>query len=231
VLASCGSAPPPLPSPSVFAFLADGRLVAIDPSHPAIDREVRLTATDDDAAVHLLALDPGRHRLALLSPSTVTIVDARTLVPRAARPLPDGLRYRTLAVEPATGDVLAFGDRAEDGGRSPWLTRVTADGAVAGSWRLRPSGGRTWAPYAAAAGDGLAVVSYHGPDTTGADVVRLDDPGRPRCPPSGGLGCLPEVHGAVGGSGRPPATATPSSPSTRRSPARPAAIPACPAIT
>ncbi len=182
----------------MYALLADRRLLAVSPATASVAGEVRLPGTADDAPAHVVAFDPRGRLLFVLLRDVVAAVDARTLAVRATWTLPAGVQYRTIAVGPAGGDVFAFGDRDEDGGRSPWLTRLDASGAVKGTWRLRRSEARTWTPYAAAvaADEGYAVVSYHGPDTTGADIVRLDDPARPGCAASGS-GCIAEIHGTV----------------------------------
>jgi hypothetical protein len=227
VLASCGSgdAPPtPAPSrdlgsgPTVFALLADHRLVAVAPRAPAVGGEVRLpgTGTSTEVAAHVVAIDPQRRLLRVLGDhDSVTTVDTRTLTVLGTWTLPAGIAYRALAVGSVSGDVFAFGDRAEDGGHSPWLTRLSADGTVKGTGRLRPAAAHDWAIYAAAiaADERYAVVSYHGADTTGADVVRLDGPTPQDCAAPGtnaasapgpaaptstdATGCIAEIHGAV----------------------------------
>lgn len=202
-LASCGGGPPPRElgaGPIVFALLADRRLVAVSPAMAAVVGEVRLPGAGTDAAAHVVAFDARRRLLHVLlpgsgEPDTVTSVDARTLAVRDTWTLPAGIRYRTLVVGPLSGEVFAFGDRADDGGRSPWLSTGK------GNWRLRPSAAHTWTPYAAAvaADERLAVVSYHGPDTTGADLVRLDGPEPQGCATAGvaSTGCVADIHGAV----------------------------------
>lgn len=188
----------------MFAVLADRRLVAVSPGSAVAGGEVRLpgTGTSTEVAAHVVALDPGRRLLrVLVDHETVVSVDARTLAVRDSWTLPAGTAYRTLAVGPVSGDVFAFGDRAEDGGHSPWLVRLSADGTVRGSWRLRPAAAHDWTPYAAAiaADERYAVVSYHGANTTGADVVRLDGPVPQDCtsPRTAVTGCIAEIHGAV----------------------------------
>jgi hypothetical protein len=215
VLASCGSSgSPSRPAPSrdlgtgptVFALLADRRLLAVSPVTAAVGGELRLPGAGADASAHVVAIDPARRLLRVLLPGsedrgTVATVDARTLAVRATWTLPVGIRHRTLVVGPVSGDVFAFGDRDEDGGQSPWLTRISADGTARGSWRLRPSSAHNWAPYAAAvaADERYAVVSYHGSDTTGADIVRLDGQVPQGCAAStvANAGCIAEIHGAV----------------------------------
>lgn len=226
VLTACvSSATPPTPptpavshnlgtGPAVFALLADGRLLVASPVDAAISREVRLARSARGAGepdfAHVLALDARRRVLHVLldvagAGGVVVTVDARTLVVRGTWALPAGIRHRSLAVGPASGAILVFGDRAEAGGRSPWLTRLSVAGAVVGSWRLRPADGRDWRPYAAAvsADERFSVVSYHGERTTGADIVGLDGPERRPCrqPVPAGAGCLAEVHGSVAVSG------------------------------
>jgi hypothetical protein len=75
-------------------------------------------------------------------------------------------------------------------------------GRALGSWLLRPAAGRRWTVYsgAVAPDERHAAVSYHGPDTTGADLVAQSDAGWLPCRagrPAAGTGCDPAVHGRV----------------------------------
>jgi hypothetical protein len=193
----------------VLAITPDGggrviRTVSVGPpgSNPPLTR-------------HALAMDPGRGVLYVLvsdpvAAPTVVALDARTLALRARFRLPRGIAHRAIAAGAGSGRLFVAGDRgarmpdAYGPGppREPVLTVVAHDGRVSGPWALRGDKGRDWIPYAVAAtaDERHIAVSYHGTDTTGADIAELSGGQPAMCRPPDSAdhaGCVAEVHGRV----------------------------------
>jgi hypothetical protein len=109
---------------------------------------------------------------------TLTILDGRTLRPRCRFPLPGGNRYRAVAT---TDDrLIAFGNRPAGERRNAALyTVIDPAGGSPQTRVVRPPRNDWFVQSGAVAENGRdLILSYHGSDTTGADLVRLDDPDR-----------------------------------------------------
>jgi hypothetical protein len=176
-----------------------------------------LAAAPDDKAVVVLVREPapGRDR--------VEVVDAETLETRCSYQLEQGVRYSGLLLG-RSGRLFAFGNKRAGGSRR-WdgvLTILDMEtGAVAASQTLRKAErgkwrgwGTDWFAYGGAlsADERRLVLSYHGRDTSGADLFRIS-PGSgvsasgraerrcrgrgPRWPCGPGRADIPRVHGSV----------------------------------
>lgn len=214
---STGAAPsagPPatpsrLPAGSVLlALLADDRLVAVAPRTGAVVRQTVLPAATAGQTGHLLAVDPtGRQAYALIprqpaAPDQLAVIETRTLSQPSTVPLDPGTHYRSLAVGERTGRLFLFGNRSDATGESAWVSVLDADRRHVGSWMLRPANGHRWTVYSGsvAPDERHLAVSYHGADTTGADVVTSAGAGWSPCGTAtskSGAGCSSDVHGRV----------------------------------
>jgi hypothetical protein len=148
----------------------------------------------------LLAPLPGDQGIVMLQRNAapardvVLMLEARTLRPRCRFPLPKGIRYRAVAT---TQDrVFAFGNRATGDGRKSALYSFIEPGSAAWETHVVRHQSQDWfVQWGAASPDGQsAILTYHGADTTGADLVRLEESadgvsGRPKY--------IGEVHGAA----------------------------------
>jgi hypothetical protein len=113
---------------------------------------------------------PARDKLAIL--------DAGTLRPRCRFILPGGNRYRAVAT---TDDrMIAFGNRpAGEKNNAALYTVIDPAGGSPQTRVVRPPRNDWFVQSGAVAENGRdLILSYHGSDTTGADLVRLDDPDR-----------------------------------------------------
>jgi hypothetical protein len=205
--------------PSVFALLADGRLLVVRPDGSLL-AETRLAPPPpsgaDRAVGHYLVLSSdGRFVLALVpgqpeAPDQLAVVDARSGQAQMTVPLPDTTTFRGLALGPRTGRVYLFGNAGEvvrSPGLDPPAPRQVsvvvavldpADGRIVRGWTVRPADGHDWRVYQGAVSpdERRLFVSYHGPDTTGIDWLELAPDGPQRCPDAArpGRGCL-DAHG------------------------------------
>jgi hypothetical protein len=118
--------------------------------------------------------------------------------------LPGAVTWRRLAVGPRTGRLYLAGDvageRRNELGHVELNVRLlvlSPDGERLSHERIREAVGHDWyVSWLTVAEDETSVlVTYHGSDTTGADIVRLDPvrPCRDRTPESGA--CLARNHG------------------------------------
>jgi hypothetical protein len=135
-------------------------------------------------------------------PDRLDLVDTGTFSVHAALPLEPGLGHRGLVVGARTGRVYLFGNRTEPDGVSAWLIVLDPTGHRVGSWQLYPAEGRHWVVYAGAVSpdERHAVVSYHGEDTSGADVLGWTSGAWAACPPTAADrsdGCVADIHGRV----------------------------------
>ena len=176
-----------------------------------------LAAAPGDRAVVVLVRKPapGRDRVA--------VVDAASLATRCSYPLEADVRYSGLLVG-RSGRLYAFGNR-QAGGSGRWdavLTIVELEtGAVLASETVREAErgkwrgwGTDWFAYGGAlsADERRLILSYHGRDTTGADLFRISAGSRvaasgraerrcrgrgTRWPCGPGRTDIPRVHGAV----------------------------------
>jgi hypothetical protein len=206
------------PPGTIFALLADGRLLALradgstamEPLAPPPPGSGRSTG-------HLMALSHDAQRLYVLVPgdtqqaSSLTVIDATTTRILAQRALGELGVYRALAIGPLTGRLYVFGNRGEtepQPGQDPLAPRQVSvviaqldpdTGAVLAEWLPRQADGYDWRVYqgAVSADERRLYVSYHGSNTTGIDWFDVAADGLHRCPASQrpNFGCI----GAHGG--------------------------------
>lgn len=150
----------------------------------------------DGRIVHVVVSDgPGRH-------SRVVAVDAATLRLRARHPLEAGSVYRSLAIGPRTGHLYLFGNQPSAAGASVVVVRLEeTTGKAVGRWSLHRADRWDWRVYrgVVSADEEQIAISYHGPDTSGADVLSIETGRRIPCwraPPSGS-GCAATAHGRL----------------------------------
>jgi hypothetical protein len=200
------------PRASVAVLLEDNTLLLLDRSGDEI-RRVRLRNAPKQrtmgrylvvGAGRIHALLPGdrRDRLAVLD------FDGQ-VVKKATLPL--GVRFRALAVGGRTQRVFLAGERETAaangfGGRAAAavLVVLSSEGTVVATATLRspqPHAPRVldWRidDLAIAHDERRAFVSYHGPNTGGADMIELADAAPERCSSPARVSCIEDVHGAV----------------------------------
>lgn len=197
---------------AVFAILKNGQLVAAVPDRSHLVGQIRVTESPlARSGFPLLAADQSRRRLYVLTPLThqrdaIVVVNPTRLTVVARWQLPRNVSYRAVVVGSDTGRLYLFGNRrdgrAEMGpGEDALITVLSpSTGDVLQTWTVRRAAGHDWFVYAGAvsAGAHQLVVSYHGPDTTGIDVISLNGAKHTRCRPktprSAGTACL-ATHG------------------------------------
>lgn len=170
---------------TLFVLLTDSRLLRVSEDGEVLSR-VRLGPAPEFASYgSLLAASPnGRtvYALARGKPQRVVAVDRDGTV-AARHPLPAGVTWRRLAVGQRTGRLYLAGDvagaRKNDLGEVELGVRLLVlapDGEKLSLTPIRQPAGRDWyAGWITVAPDESSVlVSYHGSDTTGSDLVRLD---------------------------------------------------------
>lgn len=150
----------------------------------------------------LLASSPnGRTVYALVrgEPAHIAAVVARTGRVRARMALPKGIAFRRLAIGPRTGRVYAIGNAGRRDALSAHLLILSPAGRRVSLTRVREAEGRDWYIHsiAVAPDETRLLVSYHGSNTTGADLIGLD-PVRPCVDrTSKYAACLGRNHGDV----------------------------------
>lgn len=125
---------------------------------------------------------------------------------RARTDLPKGYAYGAVVVSRDRSRIYAIGRRAAPAGAIAVVTVDAARNAVTRTIEVPKAGPADWDVHRAASygrGDRL-IISYHGRDTTGADILTPtgDGTGGAACPPARpNEGCIGVVHGAVVGYG------------------------------
>ena len=121
---------------------------------------------------------------------SIAVLDGRTLRPRCRYPLENGVRYR--AVVTTDDRLIALGNRSAGEKKNAALyTVIDPAGGSPQTHVVRPPSNDWFIESGAVAESGQdLVLAYHGSDTTGADLVKLDD--TERKPTS-----VPSVHGSV----------------------------------
>lgn len=203
--ASSASAPrhPPLALPQgdvTFALLKNGDLVASAPSRDKLIGRNRVTHSHlaQETGFPLLAPGHGEHpRLYVLAPTagrdTIAVVDPTRLRVTERWRLPRSVAYRAVVVGPRSDKLYVFGNRANGKatmglGEDAVVTVVLPhSGEVLWSQTVRRAGGRDWYVYAGGVSpdEKRLLLSYHGADTTGIDVVELAGGSHTRCEPAG----------------------------------------------
>jgi hypothetical protein len=203
----------PTPPPPVVALLADGSLIEIPPNGST--RHLALAAATPpapDAPHHVLALLP-RHRLAALvslqQTTELLIVDTARLRLLRRITLPSGMSFRSIAAG-HSGMLYLFADHAYRGPavggtreEAPLIAALDPTrGKVLWTDLIRAPARHDWLVYRGlvSSNERRAYLSYHGPDTTGADWIALEPNGRiRRCriPTPAGSGCITQAHGDI----------------------------------
>ncbi|MGH3071282.1 MAG: hypothetical protein ACRDNB_03295 [Gaiellaceae bacterium] len=192
---------------TLFVLLTDNRLLRVSGQGEVLSR-TRLAPAADTFASFGNLLDAGPdggtvYALARGARQRVVVIDADGIVvDRIA--LPRQIVWRRLAVGPRTGRLYLAGDvegskKNELGAPelSVHLLVLSPSGERLELTKLRDSGGRDWYVHrlTVASDESSVLVSYHGSDTTGTDVVTLA-PVRP-CADSSPVyaACLAHNHG------------------------------------
>jgi hypothetical protein len=211
-LAGCGGEAgerPPAQRP-VFALLSDRLLLKVSATSGRPLGSVQLGPRSPVAAAvgDYLALSANANSLFALVPATgrdpqrVVEIDAVTLTLPKRHRLPTGIAFRSVELGPRSGRLYLVGNLGSDRRiGAPILVVLDPDSdTVLDRQRVRPARGRRWYVFDAAvsADERYLALSYHGPDATGADWIRLAQ--RPeicadRTP--AWAGCLFEPHGEV----------------------------------
>lgn len=192
-----------------YALLVNGQLAALsrtgrpdfvrlgEPFHPVSSG--RALAIDPSTG-RLYALAYRGQRYALMSCTVPQLHCAQALQ------LPRGLVPRAIVVAPRGGTIYIGANRKDRGGEDSLLVvaRLPAQSGI--TVQLRRSTRFAWTIFDLAVdrrGRRLAV-SYHGQNTTGADVLALRADGEPAVsplgcaePPPPGVACLRLAHGSV----------------------------------
>jgi hypothetical protein len=157
---------------------------------------------------HIVGLSVDRKRVAVLvrgSTTSVVLVDVATGSVIVRRLLAAGLAYHSLAVGPVTGRIYVFSNRDAGPDRGPTkgppsdadITVLAPDlSTVIYAQTVRKADGFDWYVYEGAvdSSETHVLLSYHGPDTTGVDLISVEgnqvvDPCQAL-----GLGCI-QSHG------------------------------------
>jgi hypothetical protein len=161
--------------------LPDGAFTRRESYRVNVARAPVLASTPDGASVAALIRQPAPGR------DSVAIVDPKSLETRCNHPLEAGVRYIGVLLG-RSGRAYAFGMRRASNPRrrhAVLTTLETGTGSVLGTRVLRRAdrGPRRhamdWFIYGAALGTGerSIAVSYHGGNSTGADVFRISPDG------------------------------------------------------
>lgn len=136
---------------------------------------------------HVVGLTLDQKRVVVLvrgSTSSVVLVDVATGSLAARRQLAAGLAYRGLAVGAITGRIYVFSNRDVGPDRGPThgppsnagVTVLAPDlSTVIYSQAVRNTQGFDWYVYEGAtdSSETYMLLSYHGPDTTGVDLISI----------------------------------------------------------
>jgi hypothetical protein len=195
---------PPKTSPKsiALALLLDGRLVRVSLPVGVVAAPVLLSRGAIPTTGHYLAHDAnGRTLFALVNRAggkrdVLVVVDVATGEVRARYELTGEAHFGSVAIGSRTGRIYLFGNR----GRSAIVAIRAPDGRIElGRWTARGGRSGNWSVYRGVVSEDerLLYLSYHGPDTSGADVFRVDEQRRAECPipPKPSLGCFHLVHG------------------------------------
>ena len=223
VLAAVPAGAAPSQGGSAYVLLADNSLFRLQlPQGRVVAR--RALAAKPPLALrtlrdprHAIAVDRPGHRLFVLvsrpagKPDSVVVVATPTLAVRARYALQRGVQYRGVLLARTTGLLYAYG--ARPGGVDPesgfrdHAAVVTvlraADGAIVGRWTVRAGKAHDWWLYWAALSrdERRLVLSYHGSNAGGGDVLELRGMDFTACAPTSATferaGCSGYVHGMV----------------------------------
>lgn len=217
----CSSDDAQEPSSSAAAFvalLADGTLVGYSASGEEVARLRIGTRLDSPVSGEYIDILDNR-RIAVLDaaarPNRLILVDVKRWAVVRRVQLPQRAIFRNIVVGDRTGHFYVAGDRSSEAmtpfgsaANAATLAVLDQEGTVVASAVIRsPSNTRgpvapyDWSVYSIAvdAKEEQIYVSYHGPNTSGADSIALRGNRLVRCAGSGagGIGCLRPVHGRV----------------------------------
>jgi hypothetical protein len=202
---------------TVVALLADNQLLKVATDDGTVLAHQRLGSDSRAlASSHGMALSGDRRALYVLVPrgqdqpttaDRVEVLDPATLRVRASYRLDPATTYQSLALGRRSGRLYLFGNRPDGTGLAAVAATLDpADGRMLRRWTVRQARGRHWWVYrgVATSDERHLLVSYHGQDTTGADVLTLPEGRLVGCRASAdpGTACLPSVHGDVIATGR-----------------------------
>jgi hypothetical protein len=192
VLAACQPAPtavkPVTASAGVVIVTASNHLLSLSLTKRKVEWDIGLGGSpQSDFTAHLMAFTSDKARVAVLvrgSTSQVVIVDATTGRELARHSLATGLIYRGLDVGPISGRVYVFANRELSPDRGPAegppsdavVTVLAPDLTLLVTQTVRPSAGFDWFVYQGATdpSETHLLISYHGPDTTGVDLIAIN---------------------------------------------------------
>jgi hypothetical protein len=192
VLVACQAASTPVKpvttSSGVVILTASNHLLRLSVTKAKFEWDIGLGGSpQSDFTAHLMAFTSDKTRVAVLvrgSTSQVVIVETTTGRELARHTLATGLIYRGLDVGPNSGRVYVFGNRELGPDRGPTqgppsdavVTVLTTDLTLLVTQTVRPSAGFDWFVYQGASdpSESHLLISYHGPDTTGIDVIAID---------------------------------------------------------
>jgi hypothetical protein len=204
---------------SAYVLLADNSLLRLElPSGRVVARRALAArpALRFQDGRHAIAFDRTGAKLFVLvgglrgRSDSIAVVQPRTLAVRARFRLERGVAYRGVLLARTTGLLYAYGSRQgtfvdRQTGFREYAAVVTllraAGGRIVGRWTVRAANRLEWWTYwAALSGDERRLIlSYHGSNTTGADILELSGTAFAPCPPTATVfersGCSGAVHG------------------------------------
>jgi hypothetical protein len=220
VLVACQPAPtsvkPVTASAGVVILTASNHLLSLSVSNGKFEWDVGLGGSpQSDFTAHLMAFTGDKARVAVLvrgSTSQAVIVDTTTGREIARHTLATGLIYRALDVGLISGRVYLFANRELGPDRGPAqgppsdavMTVLAPDLTFLATQTVRPSAGFDWFVYQGATdpSESHLLISYHGPDTTGVDLIAINGDRLVNPCTKPGEGCIRSHGGFVSDGGR-----------------------------
>jgi len=202
-------------SSDVVILTASNDIERLDVASAALRWKTPLGGIRQDGfAAHVMAVaGSGNHVVVLVrgSPSVVVFVDLSTGRVTARRELPPGLVYRGVDVGPASGRVYLFANRdvgPDRGGELGPLSEavvVVLDSDLSNvliSQTVRSTYGFNWRVYRGAVDrdETRILLSYHGPDSTGVDLIHLNGTHLDNRCATSSAACIPSHGGFAVGS-------------------------------
>lgn len=209
---------PPSLAAAFAALLADGTLVGYSASGEEVAR-LRVGGELNSPVSGEYIDIMGNARIAVLDaaarPNRLVLVDIKRWAVLRRVQLPRRSVFRNIVVGARTGHFYVAGDRPSDAitpfgsaANAATLAVLDQDGNVIASAVIRspsntrgPAAPYDWSVYSIAvdAEEEQIYVSYHGPNTSGADSIAVRGNRLVRCAGSGagGIGCFQPVHGRL----------------------------------
>jgi hypothetical protein len=202
--------------PAFVVLLENNRLLALDSNGRVVWRlSLGPRAGEPVGARYVSVAGPNRFGLVVPGPTRdqLVYVSASGRVHRRIA-LPAGVRFRAIAQGSESGRVYLAGEirtsrptQFEGFAHKPVIVMLSSNGRVQARTTLHdvtedaPGGGPSdWRIYgfALAANETRLFISYHGPNTSGADWVDVGKGSLSACPRRPGRAtCIPEIHGAL----------------------------------